>query len=128
MKTISDLLRSSGYSDKAIAYYDQHLNVGRIESPNAHVAFTGPCGDTVELFLNISDVVTEAKFQVIGCVGTFIFGSALTSMIVGKSLAECEDFEESELLEHIGTVPEPKKHCAHLVMLTFKEAIKQLKE
>lgn len=117
----------SGYSDRAIEYYENTLNVGKIEKPDAHFAYTGPCGDTMELFLKISDVISDAKFQAIGCIGTFIFGSALTKMIIGKKLKECELFDETNLLEHIGEVPEQKKHCAHLVAVTFKKTIEQLK-
>ena len=128
MNTVSDLLKKAGYSDKAIDYYENNLNVGKIENPEAHFAYTGPCGDTVELFLKISDVITDAKFQVIGCVGTFIFGSALTKIIIGKKVEDCEDFDEGDLLKHIGEVPEPKKHCARLVALTFKKMIEQFKK
>jgi nitrogen fixation protein NifU and related proteins len=128
MNTIRDLLRTFGYSDRAIEYYENHLNVGKIEDPDAHFTYTGPCGDTVELFLKISNVITDAKFQTIGCVGTFIFGSALTEMIIGKKLKDCENFDETDLLKYAGEVPEKKKHCAHLVALTFKKAIEQFKK
>jgi nitrogen fixation NifU-like protein len=127
MNTVRDLLKESGYSDRAIEYYENHLNVGKIEKPDAHFAYTGPCGDTVELFLKISNVITEAKFQAIGCVGTFIFGTALTKMIIGKKLQDCENLDETELLKHVGEVPEQKKHCAHLVSLTFQKTIEQFK-
>jgi nitrogen fixation NifU-like protein len=128
MNTVRDLLKESGYSDRAIEYYENHLNVGRIENPDVHFTYTGPCGDTMEIFLNNSNVITEAKFQVIGCVGTFIFGSALTKMIIGRKLQDCENLDDSDLLKHVGEVPEPKKHCAHLVALTFKKAIEQFKK
>lgn len=128
MNTVSDLLKKAGYSDKAIDYYENHLNVGKIENPEAHFAYTGPCGDTVELFLKISDVITEAKFQVIGCVGTFVFGSALTEMIVGKQVQDCDSLDETDLLKYVGAVPEQKKHCAHLVALTLKNTIEQFKK
>lgn len=126
MNTVRDILKTSGYSDKAIAYYENHLNVGIIENPDAHYAYTGPCGDTVELFLTISDNITEAKFQAIGCVGTFTLGSALTTMILGKTVKECANFDETDLLKHLGKVPEQKIHCAHLVVTTFKKAIEPL--
>jgi nitrogen fixation NifU-like protein len=128
MNTVCDILKTSGYSDRAIAYYENHVNVGKIENPDAHLAYTGSCGDTVEMFLKISDVITDAKFQAIGCIGTFIFGSALTKMIIGKKLKECENFDETNLLKHMGKVPEQKKHCAHLAVLTFKKTIEQLKK
>lgn len=128
MDTIRDLLKKSGYSDRAIEYYENLLNVGKIKDPDVHYTYTGPCGDTVEIFLKISDVITDAKFQVIGCVGTFIFGSALTKMLIGKKLEDCENFNEIDIIKHIGEVPEKKTHCAKLVALTFKKAIEHYKK
>ena len=40
-----NLLKPSGYSGKAITYYINKTNVGPIEEPSAHFAYTGPCGD-----------------------------------------------------------------------------------
>jgi len=66
MSEIRNLLKTSGYSDRAIEYYENHVNVGSIENPDAHAIFTGPCGDTIEIFLKItSDIITDAKFQAI---------------------------------------------------------------
>ncbi len=128
MSTIRDLLKVSGYSDKAIKYYENHLNVGNIENPDAQCMFTGPCGDTMEIFLKIkSGVITEAKFQAIGCAGSFSSGSALTEMIIGKTLHESESIDEKDILAHLGAMPEEKVHCARLTVLTLKKAIEQYK-
>ena len=42
-----NLLKKSGYSDKAIEYFINKVNVGEIEKPDACFAYTGPCGDTM---------------------------------------------------------------------------------
>ncbi len=121
-----DLLKKSGYSDRAIEYYENHLNVGRIENPDVQYIFTGPCGDTMELFLKItSNVITEAKFQAIGCAGTFTSGSALTKMINGKTLKDCEKLDENDIQKHLSAIPQQKVHCARLAILTLKKAIEQ---
>ena len=125
MSEIRTLLKTSGYSDRAIEYYENHLNVGSIENPDAHSIFTGPCGDTMEFFLKISDVITDAKFQAIGCAGSFASGSALTKMIYGKTLKDCIKLDESDILKHLGTMPEQKVHCARLAVLTLQKAIEQ---
>ncbi|MBI4648603.1 MAG: iron-sulfur cluster assembly scaffold protein [Bacteroidia bacterium] len=107
-------------------YYENHLNVGSIENPDAHSVFTGPCGDTMEIFLKIkSDVITNAKFQAIGCAGSFTSGSALTKMINGKTLNDCEKLDENDILNHLGAMPVQKVHCARLAVLTLKKAIEQ---
>ncbi len=129
MDEVRDLLKKSGYSDKAIEYYERRLNVGEIENPDAHFAYTGPCGDTMEVFLKIkSNIVKDAKFRAIGCAGAFTSGSALTEMIKGKTLDEAEQIDEKDIIGHLGKVPAPKIHCACLSKRTLQKAIKQYKE
>lgn len=72
MSEIEKLLEKSGYSDNAIEYYLKKVNVGYLEKPSVQLSYTGPCGDTMEVYLKIeSDVVEDAKFQAIGCAGAF---------------------------------------------------------
>jgi nitrogen fixation NifU-like protein len=124
MSEVRNLLKRSGYSERAIEYYENHLNVGIINNPDAQYMFTGPCGDTMEIFLRIkSDIITDAKFQAIGCAGSFTSGSALTKMITGKTLKECNKLDENDVLNHLGVIPEQKVHCARLAVLTLKKAI-----
>lgn len=125
MSDVRGLLKTSGYSDRAIEYYETHLNVGSIENPDAHALFTGPCGDTMEIFLKITDVITDAKFQAIGCAGSFTSGSALCEIIKGKTPMECEMLDEADILDHLGSMPSQKVHCARLALVTLHRAIEQ---
>jgi nitrogen fixation NifU-like protein len=128
MSEVRKLLKTAGYSDRAIEYYENHLNVGSIESPDAHSMFTGPCGDTMEIFLKISNVITDAKFQAIGCAGSFASGSALCEMINGKTLMYCEKLDENDILNNLGAMPQQKVHCAQLAIFTLKKAIEGYKK
>jgi nitrogen fixation protein NifU and related proteins len=129
MSEVRNLLEISGYSEKAIEYYENQLNVGSIEKPDAHCMFTGPCGDTIEIFLKIlSGVITDAKFQAIGCAGSFTSCSALTKMIIGKTLQESKNIDEYDVLIHLGGMPKEKVHCARLAVTTLIMAIKQYEE
>jgi hypothetical protein len=63
---IENLLKISGYSNTAIECFLEKLNVGKIEDPDAHFVYTGPCGDTKENPLAIepeSKVIKEAQMQ-----------------------------------------------------------------
>ena len=46
MSEVRRLLEKSGYSSKAIEYLKK-VNVGHIEKPSVHLAYTGPCGDSM---------------------------------------------------------------------------------
>jgi len=120
------LLEKSGYSNKAIEYYLKKVNVGHMENPSVHLAYTGPCGDTVEVYLKIeSNVIRDAKFQAIGCAGSFSSGSALMEMVKGKTLEEAEKMTEEDIINFLEGIPKEKIHCACLAKRTFQRAIKK---
>ncbi len=124
MSRVRDLLEKSGYSSKAIEYYLKKVNVGRIENPSVSLSYTGPCGDTMEVYLEIeSNIIKDAKFQAIGCAGAFSSGSALMEMVKGKSLQEAEKITEEDVINFLGEMPKQKFHCACLAKRTLQKAI-----
>ncbi|MGP3667936.1 MAG: iron-sulfur cluster assembly scaffold protein [Candidatus Bathyarchaeota archaeon] len=124
-----ELLRLAGYSDKAIKLFIEKVNVGEISNPDVSTTYTGICGDTMKIFLKIEDgKIKDAKFQAIGCAGSFAAGSALTEMIKDKSLEEAEKITEKNVVEFLGKIPEQKLHCAHLAKKTLEKAIKEYRE
>lgn len=124
-----NLLKKSGYSDKAIDYFINKVNVGEIDNPSVSFVYTGPCGDTMQIHLKIDgDKITEAKFQAIGCAGSYTSGSALMKMIKGKTLEEARKISEEEIINHLGGIPAPKFHCACLAKKTLERTIEQYKK
>jgi len=129
MTKIAELLKKSKFSDKAIKFYIDKVNVGELKDHNACFTYTGPCGDTMEIFLKIKDdVIEDAKFQAIGCAGAFSAGSALTAMIKRKTLEQAEKFNEGDIMDYLGGIPESKIHCACLSVRTLEKAIRQYRE
>ena len=47
------MLEKSGYSEKAIKYYEDRINVGTIGNADVILDYTGPCGDTIKLSLEV---------------------------------------------------------------------------
>jgi len=126
MSEVRRLLEKSGYSSKAIEYYLKKVNVGRVENPSVHLAYTGPCGDTMEVYLKIeSDVIRDAKFQAVGCAGAFSSGSALMEMVKEKTLEEAEKITETDIISFLEGIPKQKIHCACLAKRTLQMAIKK---
>lgn len=126
MSEVRRLLEKSGYSSKAIDYYVKKVNVGRIEKPSVHLAYTGPCGDSMEVYVKIeSDVIKEAKFQAIGCAGALSSGSALIEMLKEKRLEEAGKITEEDIINFLGGIPKQKIHCACLAKRTLQMAIKK---
>jgi nitrogen fixation NifU-like protein len=129
MNKTEELLKKSGYSNKAIEYYTKKVNVGEIKNPDAFFAYTGHCGDTMEIYLKIeSGVIKDAKFQAMGCAGAFTSGSALCEMIKGKTLGEAEQIDEHDIINHLGKIPSTKVDCACLAKKTLRKAIIQYRK
>lgn len=129
MTEIKQLLKKSGFSNRAINFYTQMINVGVINDPSVSITYTGPCGDTMEVFLVISsDVIKDAKFQTIGCVGAFVSASALTEMIKGKTLEQVKKISKEDIVNFVGGLPESKIDCVCLARTTLEKAIKRYKE
>ena len=88
---IYKMLSESGYSDKAIEYFQNKENIGFLENANQITDLTGPCGDSMKISLNIQDDrIDDAKIQVLGCPGAVASGSAVVSLAKGKSLDEAK--------------------------------------
>jgi len=129
MSEVRELLEKSGYSDKAIEYYVKKVNVGSIEDASVCESYTGPCGDTMEVYLKIqSNIIKDAKFQAIGCAGAFSSGSALMEIVKGQTLEEAEKISEEDVINFLGRIPKQKFHCACLAKRTLQKAIKKYKK
>jgi len=125
-----ELLKDAGYSEKVIELYRNKVNVGVIEKPDVNLAYTGPCGDTMKIYLKISDedVVEDAKFQYLGCPGAASSGSAITRIVKGKTLEEAKRITEQDILKDLGGLPESKLHCPKLAVTTLEKAITMYEE
>lgn len=121
-----NLSESIEYSAKSIEYDEKRINIGKIENPSVYFKYTGPCGDTMEIYLNIkSDIITDAKFQITGCTAARSSGSAVSIIIVGKTLEDAEKITTKDIITHLEGLPSLKKHCACLARTTLLKAIEK---
>ncbi len=68
--SIHEMLAGSGYSDKAIDYYLNRPKMGSLPDANQVSELTGPCGDTMKVYLKLDHGrIEDAKIQVLGCHG-----------------------------------------------------------
>ncbi len=123
-KELLELLRKSGYSEKAIDYFKNKVNVGLIEDADWVYDYTGPCGDTLQIYLKINHgVIEDAKFQYLGCPGAAASASAITNIAKGKTLEEAKKITEKDILKELEGLPESKLHCPKLAVTTLRRAI-----
>ena len=101
-------------------------NVGELPSATARAEETNPvCGDRLVLYLRVRDGTIEAaQFLAYGCPPTLACGSALTEMLIGRSVDEASDISRTDLLGAVGGLPGRKQHAAALAIETLKTALK----
>jgi len=72
------------YSPQVVEGWLHPQNVGRLSDPDASAVVRGWCGDTMEIYLKVSEGrIVEATFMTDGCGPTVACGSKLTSMVRG---------------------------------------------
>ena len=129
MAYVEKVLRTSGYSDKAITFYMNRVNVGDCDDAEVSFGYTGPCGDTLELFLRVGGhTIHDAKFQAVGCEGAFICGSAITEMIKGHTVEQAANIEKEQVIEYLEGLPEDKHDCACLAIKTLLKTLNEFRE
>jgi len=113
------------YSETAIEHMRNPRNVGLILNPDGQAGITGPCGDTVEMWLRLTDgVIEQATFWTDGCGTTIAAGSMVTELAKGKRVAEAFRISQQDVLEALGGLPDDSVHCALLAANTLREAVK----
>jgi nitrogen fixation NifU-like protein len=124
---IEELLLRASHSAKAVKLHVSKVNVGSIEKPDVLVSYTGlPCGDTIILYLKLENgVIKDTKFDYKGCVGTACSESALTSLIMGKSVEEAWKIAKEDVLRELDGLPE--SHYAKLAVNALRKALQKLK-
>jgi len=112
-----------GLSEVARDHATKPRNYGPLDSCNAHACITGPCGDTVEIWLGVEDgVVRDAAFTTTGCGPSRACGSMATELVVGRSIQMALAMEQGDILKELEPLPEDHRHCALLAATVMKAA------
>lgn len=113
------------YSEIVVNHAINQRNLGTMDGADGWARITGPCGDTLEMWLKIrSDIITESTFMTDGCATTIAAGSMVTELARGKSVKDALGIGQPEVLNALGGLPEESRHCALLAANTLEEAIK----
>ncbi|MBW2600080.1 MAG: iron-sulfur cluster assembly scaffold protein [Deltaproteobacteria bacterium] len=114
------------YSEALIEHGTNPRNYGAIDHPDGYAKITGPCGDTVEIFLRVANgKIEESKFNTDGCMFSIAACSAAAEMAEGKTMPACIGINQSAIVKHLEKMPADHEHCALLAAMTFQKALRQ---
>lgn len=117
------------YSPKLKDHIANPRNAGELANANAIGEGTNPvCGDRLKLFLRVQNGrVEETGFLAYGCPPTLACGSALTELLVGKTVAESREISRKDLVDALDGLPSRKQHAASLALETLHRALESVK-
>jgi len=75
------------YTERTLKEAYNPKNVCALNNPDGAARITGPCGDTVQIHLQLDgDRIIDSKFITDGCGASTAFGSVVTEMAKGKTI------------------------------------------
>ncbi|MGA4449306.1 Fe-S cluster assembly scaffold IscU [Ectopseudomonas chengduensis] len=121
------------YSDKVIDHYENPRNVGKLNAkdPDVGTGMVGApaCGDVMRLQIKVNEsgVIEDAKFKTYGCGSAIASSSLATEWMKGKTLDEAESIKNTQLAEELA-LPPVKIHCSVLAEDAIKAAVRDYKQ
>jgi len=113
------------YSQTVIDHATNPRNVGNTEAADGYASVTGPCGDTMDIWLRVKDdTIVKATFMTDGCGTTIAAGSMVTELVKDKSVSQALRTSQEDVLSALEGLPDESKHCALLAANTLKAAVK----
>ena len=116
------------YSDKVIDHLENPRNVGSMDrnAPDVGTGMVGApaCGDVMKLQLKINDsgIIEDAKFKTFGCGSAIASSSLITTMVKGQSIDDALAISNAGIAKGL-SLPPVKIHCSVLAEDAIKAAI-----
>ena len=129
------------YSEKIMDHFKNPRNLGTIKDADGVGTVGNPnCGDVMKIYIKINkikdkkskikdaEIISEIKFQTLGCGAAIASSSIATELAKGKTLDEALKISSKQIAEEMGKFPPAKYHCSILAEEGIKKAIEDYRK
>lgn len=117
------------YIEFILDHYNNPHHKGKLDDPDIMVNGGNPgCGDIVTIYVKLdeNDRITDASFDGEGCTISMAASSLVMDKIIGKTIAEVDAMDYTELIEELGReVVQSRIRCATLAIDTVKAGARE---
>jgi nitrogen fixation NifU-like protein len=120
----------SMYSQKVMEHFKDPKNMGEMEDADGIGEVGNPqCGDIMRVYIKVGkdkqgkEVITDIKFQTMGCIAAIATSSMTTELAKGKNLEDAKKITNRDVAESLGSLPKIKLHCSNLAANALHKAI-----
>jgi nitrogen fixation NifU-like protein len=128
-------MQQSKYTEKVIEHFKNPHNQGSIANPDGVGQVGNPvCGDIMKLYIKIEkgkegkEIISDIKFETLGCAAAIATSSMITDMAKGKTLDEAIKLTRANVASELGGLPPIKMHCSNLAVDALHAAIKDYRK
>jgi NifU-like protein involved in Fe-S cluster formation len=113
------------YTRQVADHIARPRNVGELDDPSGTGDVTNEvCLDRIRLTIRVADNrLVDAKVKAYGCPPTIAAASALTELIIGRTIVGAESLTRTDLIAALGRLPAAKMHCAVLAVDALRSAL-----
>jgi nitrogen fixation protein NifU and related proteins len=117
------------YSDRLLDHFRNPRHAGELPPPAQVAEVTNPaCGDVLRLSAGLEDGrVAEAAFLARGCTASIAAGSALTTLMIGRSPSDLQRLDAAAIETELDGLPEASQHAAALAIDALRALLRLLK-
>ncbi len=117
------------YSKKVLEHFMHPHNQGELKNPDGAGIVGNPnCGDVMRIYIKVKkkkkeEVISDIKFETLGCASAIATSSMVTDLAKGKSLDEALKISTADVAEALEGLPPIKMHCSTLASEALTAAI-----